>query len=53
MNSLTTSPYLASSTARLNHSTAQVPNVMNSMVGSEMVIASKLARANFFQRGAS
>src|ERR1019366_1126448 len=53
MNCHSTSKYLPSSTPVLNHSTAQVPKVMNSMVGSEIVTASKQARANFFQRGGS
>src|ERR1700756_3024585 len=52
-NSQTTEKYLPSSRLPLNRSTAQVPKVMNSMVGSEIVTASKQARANFFQRGAS
>src|SRR5579885_2550467 len=53
MNCQKTSKYRPSSTFVLIHSTAQVPKVMKSIVGIEMVNASKQARANFFQRGAS
>src|SRR5579883_1290693 len=53
MNCQKTSKYRPSSTFVLIHSTAQEPKVMKSIVGIEMVNASKQARANFFQRGAS